>query len=151
MPPTATATDANSRTTIETNRLATHGLYAASAAIAANGAILAVALHVLDVPGGFPLSWGPVLASSAIPAIVATVVYGVIARVSGRPNRTFAAVAAVVLTLSFVPFVSPPPELSGASLSVFVTLAAMHVAAAVAIVGLLTRVPHPADSAGNPP
>lgn len=142
MPPTASTTGARSSPTISLNRLVTYGLLAAMTATAANSVLLVVAHELFDVPAGFPLAWGPVLASSVIPAVGAAVVYGVLAHVTSRPNRAFGAVAAVVLALSFVPFYSPPPELSQAPPATYVTLIAMHVAAAACIVGLLTRVPH---------
>ncbi|WP_423746540.1 DUF6069 family protein [Haladaptatus sp. SPP-AMP-3] len=151
MPLLATATDAKSAPNVGVYRLATYGLFAAIVAMVVNSAILVVTIEALGVPAGFPLSWGPVLASSVVPAVGATVVYATVARVSRRPNRAFALVATLVLGLSFVPFVSPPPELSGAPQSVFVTLGAMHVAAAVAIVGLLSRVPQRTASAGESP
>lgn len=151
MPRLAAATDAERQSNIGLNRLVTYGLFAAVAAMVANGVLFAVAVDALGVPAGFPLAWLPVLASSAIPAVVATVVYGAIARVSRRPNRAFLLVAAVVLAVSFVPFASPPPGLASAPSSVYATLGAMHVAAAVAIVGLLTRVPRTAESSGGAP
>lgn len=151
MPDTASTADTNHSKTVRANRLASFGLLAAVTACAANGLLFVLARHVLGVPGGFPLSWGPVLASSAVPAVVATVVYGAISRVSRRPNRTFVAVATVVLALSFVPLASPPPELAGAPPSVYVTLVVMHLAAAAAIVGVLTRVSGRGDSTGDSP
>lgn len=149
MPLLATATDAKIAPNVDVNRLVTYGLFAAITATFVNSVILVVALESLDVPRGFPLSWIPVLASSVVPAIGATIVYGVIARISRRPNRAFALVAALVLGVSFVPFTAPPPELSGAPQSVFVTLGMMHVAAAITIVGLLSRVPQSTDSSGG--
>lgn len=149
MPLLATATDAKLAPNVDVNRLVTYGLFAAITATIVNSTILVLALEALDIPAGFPLSWIPVLASSVVPAIVATIVYGVIARISRRPNRTFVLVSALVLGLSFIPFTAPPPELSGASQSVFGTLGAMHMAAAVAIVGLLSRVSESTDSSGG--
>lgn len=149
MPRQATETGSKSVQNVGMNRLVTYGLFATTTAMVVNSAILMLAIEVMGVPAGFPLSWGPVLASSAIPAVVATAVYGVLARISRRPNRAFALVATLVLGLSFLPFASPPPELSGAPPSVFVILGAMHVAAAIVIVGLLSRIPARTDLSGG--
>jgi hypothetical protein len=142
MPSTATATETESPTTIDVNSLVKYGLLAVIAASAVNAIIRGVALAVV-VSGEFgPLGLGPVIASSAVAAVGATIVYGVIARYSDRPNRTFTLIAAVVLVLSFGSFLAPPPMLAGAPLTVFTTLGVMHVAAAVAIVSVLTRTPN---------
>lgn len=138
---------AESPTIVGANRLVTYGLLAVLLASVANGLVRTIALTVVDVPLVFPLWWEPVLAASAIGAAGATVVYGVITRVSKRPNRTFTVVAAFVFLVSFVgpvnALLSPPPELADAPWTVFATLAVMHVTAAVAIVGVLTRATTP--------
>jgi hypothetical protein len=140
MPPMATAADTESPTRVGVNRLAKYGLLAVLAALVANTLVRTVALSVVAVPAGFwPLGWGPVIASTAIGAGGATIVYGVIAHFSQRPNRPFAIVAAVVLVLSFVSFIAPPPVLAAAPASVMAVLAVMHVIVAVASVGVLTR------------
>ena len=110
------------------------------AASTVNAVVRVAALTVFTIPATFiplPLGWGPVIASSAIGAIGATIVYGVITRYSTQPNRTFTIVAAVVLVLSFGNLLTP--ALSGAPTVVYAILAVMHVTAAVAIVGVLTR------------
>jgi hypothetical protein len=136
-------------TTVETepafvgvNRLVKYGLFAVIAASVVNVGIRVIALAVFGVSSEFgPLGWGPVIVTSAVGAVGATIVYGVISRYSRRPNKMFTIIAAVVLVLSFGSFLAPPPVLAGAPLTVITTLGAMHVAAAVAIVGVLTRIP----------
>ena len=136
----APAVDTESPTQIGVNRLAKYGLLTGLVALVANALVRSVALSVVAVPTGFwPLGWGPVIASSAIGAGGATIVYGVIARFSHRPNRTFTIVAAVVLVLSFVSFIAPPPVLAAAPASAMAALAVMHVIVAVASVGVLTQ------------
>lgn len=140
MPPMASTVETETLTPVSKSRLAKYGLFAVLAASVTNAIVGVVALAVFDVPAGFGgLGWGSIIASSAIGAVVATGVYGLIARYSKRPNRTFTITAAVVLVLSYIPFLQPPPTLAGASQSVFVTLGVMHVTAAVVIVGVLTQ------------
>ena len=140
----ATTVETESSGSIGVNRLVRYGLFAVIAASVVNAVIRVVALALFDVPAEFelfPLGWGPVMVTSAVGAVGATIVYGMISRYSHRPNWTFTIVAAVVLVLSFGTILSPPPALAGAPLTVFTMLGAMHVAAAVAIVGVLTRIP----------
>lgn len=136
--------------TVGVKRLATYGLLAVLLAIAVNGLVRVIALTAAGVQLVFPLAWGPVIASSAIGAIGASLVYSVILRVSTRPNRTFTYVAGIVLVLSFAPvlnvYLSPPPELAGTPWSVYATLGIMHVTAAAVIVGVLTRATSPGGS-----
>lgn len=143
----ATTATTDEPATVGVKRLATYGLLAMLLASAVNGLVRVIALTTAGVPLVFPLAWGPVIASSAIGAIGATLVYGVIMRVSTRPNQTFTIVAAIVLLLSFAPtlnvYFSPPPELAGTPWSVYATLSVMHVTAAAVIVGVLTRATNP--------
>lgn len=141
--PTIAISDVSS--SVRATRLATYGLLAAILAIAVNGLVRAAALRVGGVPVVLPLEWEPVIISSVVGAIGATLVYGVIASISTRPNRTFMIVAAIVLLLSFAgpvnAYLSPPPGmgLANAPWTVFATLSVMHVTGALAIVAVLTR------------
>jgi hypothetical protein len=136
-------------TTVETqptrvgvNRLAKYGLLTVLVAVAATALIRTTALAFVGVPADFiplPLGWGPVIATSVLGAVGGTVVYGVVARVSQRPNRTFTIVAAVVLVLSFIPMLTLPPEIADALAPVIPALAVMHVIVAAASVVILTR------------
>jgi len=62
------------------------------------------------------------------------VIFAVVVLLSRRPIWTFRIVAAVVLVLSF----ATPLTISGAPLSMILTLELMHVVAAVIIAGMLT-------------
>lgn len=120
-----------------------YGAGALAAACVVNVLILFISLAVTDFPSEFvggpfgPLAVGPVGINSALAAVGATLVYGVLARYAARPNRTFVVVAGVALLLSFAMFLAP--DIAGAPLDVFVVLAVMHVATAIVIVGILTR------------
>ncbi len=139
----------NAMTKSETSRsvgrkqLVKYGLIALIAVIVVNVLVLFIGLATIEFPAEFvggpfgPLAVGPVVVNSAVAAIGATLAYGVITRYSARPNRTFTAIAGVILVLSFAMFLTP--DLSGAPPRVFAILAVMHVTAAVTIVGVLTR------------
>lgn len=144
MASTAATTETETSTSIGVHRLVKYGLLAVLAASATNALVGLIALAVSDSAAGFGgLGWGPIIGFSALAAVGAAGVYGVLTRYSNRPNRSFAIIATVVLALSYLPFNRPPEGLAGAPQSVFVTLGVMHVTAAVAIVGVLTRTPKP--------
>jgi hypothetical protein len=82
-----------------------------------------------------PITVGPVMAFSFVPALFAGVLLALLARVTRRPLRVFTVVAAVVLVLSFV----TPFSIAGAPLGMVLALEVMHVVAAVVIVVVLTR------------
>ncbi|USZ73489.1 DUF6069 family protein [Natronosalvus halobius] len=128
---------------ISLTRIAVYGLLAIVLTSFVNGLIRILAVTVFDVPNVFALWWEPVLIASMAGAIGATLVYGVLTRLSSRPNRTFTLIAVIVLVLSFAgpvnAYLSPPPGLADAPWSVFATLVVMHVAAAAIIIGVLTR------------
>ena len=144
-------------TTVETqptrvgmNRLVKYGLLTVLVAVAATALVRVVSLAFVGNPADFvplPLGWGSVIASSALGAVGATVVYGVLTRVSTRPNRTFTMVAAVVLALSFAPLFTLPPAFADAIAPVLPTLVVMHVVVAVVSVGVLTRASNAGASA----
>lgn len=85
-----------------------------------------------------PFGWGPIVASSVVAAIGATVVYWTLARFTERPNRNFTAVAGAVLALSFVPLATAAPAIPGMTTAGVLALGAMHVVSAVVIVAALT-------------
>lgn len=134
------------------HRLAQYGLLAVIAASVVNVCLLFIGLAVAEFPADFvggpfgPLAVGPVVVNSAVAAVAATVVYGVITRYAARPNRTFAIVAGVALVLSFAMFLAP--DIAGAPLALYTFLSVMHVAAAVVIVGVLIRASNQGDVPG---
>jgi hypothetical protein len=86
------------------------------------------------VQGSGPITLAPVVLSSLIGAAGAAVIFAVVVLLSRRPIWTFRIVAVVALVLSFV----TPLTISGAPLSLILTLELMHVVAAVIITGVLT-------------
>ena len=116
-----------------TGRLLRRGLLAAVLATVTNALLLMIASSLFGavvVPPGEALSLGPVVVASAIGAIGAAVVFGVIGRFSRRPIRVFRATALVVLLLSLAPI--PLQGVAGPSAG---ALALMHVLAAAIVVG----------------
>lgn len=137
---------------VDAVRLAGYGVTALVAVCIVNVVVLSAGLALFEYPSEFvggpfgPLAVGPVLVNSVVAAVGATIVYGIVARFSTYPNRTFTRTAAAVLVLSFGMLLTP--HLAGAPLSVYGTLAVMHVTAAVVIVGVLT---HGSDTASTAP
>ncbi|WP_074792608.1 DUF6069 family protein [Haloferax larsenii] len=120
--------------------LARRGLTAVAVSVAANGLLLALVLASGAVQPFMPLSYPPVLFLSAVGAIGATLVYGVLSRRVENPDRTFLRVAVAALVLSFLPdigilFGDPQATIPGV-----VALMAMHVVVAVVCVGALTKI-----------
>ena len=114
-------------------RLLRRGLLAAVLATVTNALLLMIASSLFGavvVPPGEALSLGPVVVASAIGAIGAAVVFGVIGRFSRRPIRVFRATALVVLLLSLAPI--PLQGVAGPSAG---ALALMHALAAAIVVG----------------
>ena len=112
---------------------------AAVLAAAANALVLVIwssLFGAVVVPPDEVLTLGPVVAASAIGAIGAAVVFGIIGRFSRRPVRVFRITALVVLLLSLVPI--PLQGVAGPSAGALIL---MHVMAAAIVVGVLTATP----------
>lgn len=135
-----TTTESEPTAPVELPRLVTYGIIAVILASVVNAFIRVVATTLLGVPADFgPLGWGPVVNTTIVGVVGASGVYGLLTRLSKRPNRTFLGIAAVGLVLSFVPLLVPPAFLAAAPASVLWTLAVMHVTTATVVVGLLPR------------
>ena len=119
------------------------GLLAAASAVIANLVIFAISSNLFGVnlmvaPQGstelIPLPVGLVIAVTAVPAVVATILFALIGRFVPRPVLVFRLLSAVVLLLSFGASLGLPVDV----VAVKVILSLMHVVAAVTIVGFLT-------------
>jgi hypothetical protein len=86
---------------------------------------------------------GTTIFFTAIPAIVAVLLYAALLRFARRPVRTFAIVAAVVLVVTTIPDFIYIPDAPGATAGQTATLVTMHAVAAAVIVGLLTGLARP--------
>lgn len=122
-----------------TAAIARRGALAVALSAAGNALLLTAILASNAVPPFMALAYGPVIFVSLLGALGATVVYALLARRVTNPDRTFVRIAAVALLLSVAPnvalFLSDP----AVTLGVLLSLASMHVVAAVASVGALTR------------
>jgi hypothetical protein len=89
-------------------------------------------------PAGLPITIVPVVASTVIALVVATIVYSILNRFTGNPNRWFTIIAVVLLVLSFA---SPLALLTqpGVPTMMIVLLELMHVVAAAAAVYFLRQ------------
>lgn len=145
MAPRSGEADTRTDTVTSNGRFLQYGILTVIAVNFVNLTVLFIGLSVVEFPAQYvggqfgPLAVVPVAANSTVAAVGATIVYGIIARYSRRPNRAFTVVAGVVFVLSFAMFLAP--DLSGAPLDVFVTLGVMHVIAVAVTVGVLTRIP----------
>jgi hypothetical protein len=105
-------------------------------AAAATSLVRMISVVLFDIPPDFqPLTLGPVVISSMVGVLGATVVFAIVVRFARRPVRLFRMIAVVVLLLSFL---NPILALPGASLQIILTLEFMHVVVAAVSVGLLT-------------
>jgi hypothetical protein len=99
--------------------------------------LLGLSLMIPQAPGSstalVPLTIGPIVGASIVPAIGAAVLLAVLGRFVKRPFRVFQIVAAVILLLSFGGPLNLP--IGGAEKVVMVV---MHVVTAAVIVGVLS-------------
>lgn len=119
--------------------LARRGLLAVALSLVVNALVLTLVLASGAVQPFAPLSYPSVLFLSAVGAIGATIVYGLLSTRVENPDRTFLQVAAVVLLLSFVPDIGLLFNDPQATLAGVVVLMVMHVVVAGVCVGTLTK------------
>lgn len=86
-------------------------------------------------PAGMPITVVPVVVSTVLALIVATIVYSILNRFTGNPNRWFTIIAIVVLVLS----AASPLTLAGAPTMMIVLLEAMHLVAGIAAIYFLRQ------------
>jgi hypothetical protein len=118
-------------------RLLRVGALAAFLSASANALVLAGASSLFGtvvIPPDETVTLGQVVAASVVGSIGAAVAFAVVGHIAERPVGVFWGIAAVGLLLSFIPI-----ALAGATGSSAGTLAFMHVVAAGANVGLLTK------------
>lgn len=85
-----------------------------------------------------PLDYGPVFLLTTLGVVGATVVYALVRRWSGRPERTFGVVVVAALLVSFLPDVLFLPGDPGATTAGIAVLMAMHVTVAAVCYAVLT-------------
>jgi uncharacterized protein DUF6069 len=126
---------------VSPGRLARVGALAVALAGAVNVVIRTVAVSLLGVGEGFlPLGVGPTVVFTVVGMVGAVVVFGLIVRFAGRPERLFRRVALAVLLVSLVPdlLLLLPGSVPGATVAGVVTLMVEHVATWAVAVAVLT-------------
>lgn len=124
---------------IDRRTLAIRGGIALALSLVVNGLIVGIITATDAVQSFQPLAFPPVLFLSAVGAVGATIVYGLLQWRSARPNRLFAVITGVVLLLSFVPDVTFLPGRPGATTAGILVLMVMHVTVAGICYAVLTR------------
>ena len=99
------------------------------------GAALGWMPETVLTPMGLPVTIVPVVASTVIALVVATIVYSILNRFTGSPNRWFTIIAVVVLVVSAV----SPLSLPGAPTMMIVVLEVMHLVAGIAAIYFLRQ------------
>jgi len=131
--------------TVGWGRFALVGLGTVVAAVLANVLVYSLGRAIVGYdPQFLPLAdVGTAIFFTAIPALVATILYAALLRCTRRPARTFAIIAAVVFVVTTIPDFTYIPGVTGATVGQTAVLVIMHIVAAAAIVGLLTRFARP--------
>ena len=133
-----TGTDGASTPRLSTSALARRGLAAGVVVLLSLALVRLVVGMFVVFDGVEPASWPAVLGTGVVVTVGATVAYAVLTRLLDRPERAFVGLAAAVLVVSMVPLVVVAPTIPGVTVPVIVALAAMHVAAALSVVAVLT-------------
>mgnify|MGYP000986081580 CR=1 FL=1 len=99
------------------------------------GAALGWMPDTVLTPMGQPITVVPVIASTVIALVVATIVYSLLNRFTANPNRWFTIVAVIVLVVSAV----SPLSLPGAPTMMIVLLEVMHLVGGIAAIYFLRQ------------
>ncbi|MBX0294442.1 DUF6069 family protein [Haloarcula nitratireducens] len=111
-------------------------LVAVVAALLVNGLVGALGLSLGVTGPASPFTAGPILGNVVVAGVGAAVAYAALVRLTERPVRNFAALAAAVFALMLVPVfaVAPAMGVSGVGQAVLV---ALHVVVAVPLVAFI--------------
>ena len=120
---------------------ALRGLATVAAAVVANTLFYYVAAAFVSYDPDFIVLSNPSGAAifTVVPAIGAVLLYAGLLRFTPRPALIFSVIAAVTFAVTLIPDFTYIPTVEGASPAQTAVLIAMHVIAAVVIVGMLTR------------
>jgi hypothetical protein len=116
------------------------GIAALALSLVINWLVTFGAISAAVAPELSALQYGSVTFLTTVGVVGATLVYGLLARVSSNPDRLFTIIAVVVLVLSLIPDAVVIPNQPGGSLAAGAVLGAMHVTTAVVCVVVLTGV-----------
>lgn len=123
------------------SRLARASLATILAAVCANTVFYYLAQAVVSYDPTFVVLANPggTIIMTLAPALVAVLLYAGLVRFTLHPERIFDAISALVFVVTLVPDFTYIPTVPGSSDPQTAVLVAMHVIAAVVIVGNLTR------------
>lgn len=113
------------------------GAIALVLSVVVNAALVTVARMAAIGEGLMAMTYPSMLVLTAVGVVGAVALYLLLRSVTSRPDRTFLAVAAVVLVVSIVPDFTYIPAQPGGSVTAGAVLALMHVATAAIVVWLL--------------
>jgi tryptophan-rich sensory protein len=135
--------DTASRRRVHWSHLARAGLATILAAVCANTVFYYLAQAFVSYDSTFVVLANPggTIIMTLAPAVVAVLMYAALVRFTRRPERIFDVIAALVFVVTLVPDFTYIPTVPGSSNPQTAVLVAMHVIAAVVIVGNLTRQP----------
>ena len=121
------------------------GLATVVASVLANVVVYALGALVVGYNSGFIVLANPsgIALFTAVPAIVATLLYAGLRRFTRRPERAFAVISAIVFVVTTIPDFTYIPSVPGATTGQTAILVLTHVVAAAVIVGMLTRLAPP--------
>lgn len=125
---------ATSQRRVDASALLRRGAIALALALAANLALAWVALTVAFVDSQEFFQYGAIVLWTTLGIAGATAVYGVVARQSATPARTFLQVAAIALVVSFLPDIGLAVTADAVTTSEAIGLMILHVPPAVVAV-----------------
>jgi hypothetical protein len=138
---TSTSRQSSSTATFKWSRYARRALATTVAAVAANTAFYYLAQLVVSYDPTFVVLANPMGAISftLVPAIVASLMYAPLARLTRHAVRIFEVIAAITFVVTLIPDFTYIPTVDGSSPAQTAVLVLMHVIAAITIVRGLTR------------
>ena len=138
---TSTSRQSSSTGTFKWSRYARRALATTVVAVEANTAFYYLAQLVVSYDPTFVVLANPMGAISftLVPAIVASLMYAPLARLTRHAVRIFEVIAAITFVVTLIPDFTYIPTVDGSSPAQTAVLVLMHVIAAIAIVRGLTR------------
>ena len=129
---------------VDWGRYALRGLATVVTAALANTVFyyLAAALGIYDPEFIVLANVIGIVIFTAVPAIVAVLLYAALLRFARRPAGIFKVISAIVFVVTLIPDFTYIPTVPGSSNAQTAVLVLMHIIAAVVIVRMLTGTPH---------
>ncbi len=125
---------------VDRGRFALVGLATVVAAVIANVVVFSMGSALVGYDPEFVIlkNVSATILFTLVPAIGAVLLYTLLSRFTGNPDRIFTISAAVVFVVTLIPDFVYIPTVPGASVGQTAILVLMHVVAAGVIVGMLT-------------